>query len=89
MKWITVLLLSLFMLSACATQQQERSATRGAAAGAVAGAVIGAPNDRVVEGVVIGGVIGAAAGAILAQPGYSAPVQQHEYEEDEHRHHDD
>ncbi len=100
MKLMIVSLLGLFMLSACATAQQERAATRGAAVGAVAGAVIGAPNNRMVEGAVIGGVVGAAAGAVLARPKHSPPVQQqrykrhiqkevYEYEEDEREHHDD
>jgi len=99
MRLIIVPLLSLFILSACATPQQERAATRGAAVGAVAGAVIGAPNNRVVEGAVIGGAIGAAAGAVLSRPRNLPPVQQHgynrhvqkeihEYEEDEYERHD-
>ena len=80
MKLVIMTWLSLFMLSACATPQQERAATRGGAVGAVAGAVIGAPNDRMVEGAVIGGVIGAVAGAALAQPEHSPPVQHYRYE---------
>ena len=99
MRLMTITVLSLFVLSACATPRQERAATRGAAVGAVAGAVIGAPNDRVVEGAVIGGVIGAAAGVVLSQPKHAAPVQLkrynrhvqkevYEHDEDEYGHHE-
>jgi len=76
---LMIVSLLVFMLSACATPQQERAATRGAAVGAVAGAVIGAPDNRAVEGAVIGGMIGAAAGAVLSHPRNLPPVQQHRY----------
>lgn len=81
---ITLLVLS---LSACATSQQERAATRGAVVGAAAGAVIGADRGKPVEGAIIGGAIGAAAGAILNDGNTAQPQPAPRYHNNQtHRH---
>jgi len=62
----TVLLAAIISLSACATAQQERTATTGAIVGATAGAVVGSSTNDTARGAVIGGMLGAAAGAMIA-----------------------
>ncbi|HKJ83690.1 MAG TPA: YMGG-like glycine zipper-containing protein [Mariprofundaceae bacterium] len=62
------IILSIVVLSACATERQERATATGAAVGATAGAAIGSQNNQVVEGALIGGMIGAAAGAAIGAP---------------------
>jgi len=80
-----IILISVLALSmtACATAQQERSATRGGLIGAAAGAAIGADSGRAVEGAIIGGAIGAAAGAALedsrSQPSYQTQRPRPDY----------
>ncbi|MFQ5581794.1 MAG: YMGG-like glycine zipper-containing protein [Mariprofundaceae bacterium] len=67
MNKFALVVISILLLSGCATPHQERAATTGAMIGAGAGAVIGSQSDRPVEGALIGGVIGGLAGAILAE----------------------
>ncbi len=75
----TALIPLILLLSACATQHQERTTTTGALIGATAGAVIGSQSDRTAEGAVIGGVIGGLAGAIIGdnQQSYAAEPRYH------------
>jgi len=79
----TIILCSILVLTVCATQRQERTATTGAIIGATTGAVIGSQSDNIAAGAVIGGAIGAP-GNEAAQPGYQRGYghRKHERRED-------
>ncbi|MEJ8572750.1 YMGG-like glycine zipper-containing protein [Microbaculum marinum] len=70
---IPVVLVSLSLLTACNTQQQQ-GALAGGAIGAGTGAVVGAIAGGSVEGALVGAAVGGAAGSIIGavanRPGY-------------------